>query len=151
MPSAGSIPRASLCRLFQSKATLQRVLDRQGAAVDEEQVRQVGIAEHPGERVDEARHRHGVDVGVGRLVDRGLGQFGAERRVVGQRGMVHAQRRRGEEREHVEVALAVAGIDEARARRPLQVEYQIEPVGQDAAGQNGTDIPRFDGAAPVGG
>ena len=63
---------------------LERVLHRERAAVDEEQVRQHGVAEHPGERLDEAGHRHGVDVGVGRFVHRGLRQLGAEALVVGQ-------------------------------------------------------------------
>ena len=123
---------------------LQRVLDGQRAAVDEEQVRQRRIAEHAGERVDEARHRHAVDVGVARLVDRGRGQLGAERLVVGQRGMVHAQRRRREEREHVEVALAGAGVDEDTSPRALDVEDEVETVGQDAAGQHVAHVGRAD-------
>ena len=119
---------------------LQRVLDGERAAVDEEQVRQRGIAEHPGERVDEARHRHAVDVGVARLVDRGLREFGAELRVVGQRRMVHAERGRREEREHVQVALAGAGVDEVGARRAFDVEDEVEAVGQDAAAQHVADV-----------
>ena len=115
---------------------LERVLDGERATVDEEQVRQRRIAEHPRERVDEAGHRHAVDVGVARLVDGRRGEFGAELGVVGQRRMVHAQRRRGEEREHVEVALAGAGIDEVRAGRALDVEHEVESVGQDAAAQH---------------
>ncbi len=124
---------------------LERVLHRQRAAVDEEQVRQGGVAEHPGERLDEPGHRHGVDVGVGRLVHRGLRQLGAEAMVLGQRRVVHAQRRGREEREHVEVLLAVAGVDQVGSGRAVEVEHQVQSVGQDAAGQHCVDIPRFDG------
>ena len=115
---------------------LQRVLDGQRAAVDEEQVRQRRVAEHASERVDEPRHRHAVDVGVARLVDRGRRELGAKRLVVGQGGMVHAQRRRCEEGEHVEIALAGAGVDQYRTGRALDVEHEVEAIGQDAAGQH---------------
>ena len=114
---------------------LERVLHRQRAAVDEEQMRQGGVAEYPREGLDEPGHRHGVDVGVGRLVDGGLRQFGAETVVIGQRRVVHAQRRGREEGEHVEVVLAVAGVDQMGSGRAVQVEHQVQPVGQDAAGQ----------------
>ena len=95
---------------------LERILDGQRAAVDEEQVRQRGVPEHPRERVDEARHRHGVDVGVARLVHGHRRQFGQEFGVVGQCGMVHAQRGRGEEREHVQVAPTGSGRPPGRSR-----------------------------------
>ena len=126
---------------------LQRVLDRQRSPVDEEQVRQRRIAEHARERVDEARHRHAVDVGVARLVDRGLRSSARNVLVVGQRRVVHAQRRRREEREHVEVALAGAGVHQIRARRAVDVEDEVEAVGQDAARQDVADVGGADGGS----
>ena len=65
---------------------LERVLDGQRAAVDEEQVRQRRIAEHPREGVDEAGHRHAVDVGVARLVHRRRRELGEELRVLASAG-----------------------------------------------------------------
>ena len=119
---------------------LQRVLDGQRSAIDEEQVRQRRVAEHAGEGVDEAGHRHAVHIGVARLVHRGLRQLGAEVLVVGQCRVVHAQRGRREEREHVEVALTGAGIHQIRARRAVDVEDEVQPIGQDAAGQHVADV-----------
>ena len=49
---------------------LERVLDRERAALDEEQVGERRVAQHPGEGVDEAGHRDGVDVGVARFRQR---------------------------------------------------------------------------------
>ena len=80
VPRAGSMPRALVVPALPVEGDLERVLDRQRAAVDEEQVRQGRVAEHAGEGLDEARHRHRVDVGVARLVDRDRGDLRAERR-----------------------------------------------------------------------
>ncbi len=91
---------------------LECVLHRESATVDEEQVRQGRVAEHPGEGVDEPGHRHGVDVGVARLVRGGRGEFGGERRVVDDVGVVHPERGGREEPEHVEVGRAVPLVDE---------------------------------------
>ena len=121
---------------------LEGVLDGQRAAVDEEQVRQRRIAENAHEGVDEPGHRHAVDVGVARLVDRGLGQLVAEGVVVGQHRVVHAQRRGGEEGEHVEIALAGARVDQIRPRRTIEVEYEIQAVGQDAPAQHRMHLGR---------
>ncbi len=130
---------------------LQRVLDGERSPVDEEQMGQCGVAEHARERRDETRHRHAVDVGVTRLVDGGLGEFGAEVLVVGQRRVVHPQRGRREEREHVEIALAGAGVDQVRTRRTVDVEDEVQTVGQDAAGQHVADVVRSDGGSQVSG
>ncbi|SLC90088.1 Uncharacterised protein [Mycobacteroides abscessus subsp. massiliense] len=71
---------------------LQRVLDGQRAAVDEEQMRKGRITQHPRECVDKTSHLDGVDVGIARLVDGSHGQFGTELIVLGQHRMIHAQR-----------------------------------------------------------
>ena len=153
MPSSGSTPRGLVEPALPVERDLQRVLDGQCAAVDEEQVRQCGVAEHARESVDEACHRDAVHIGVARLVHRGLRQLGAERLVVGQRGMVHAQRRGREEGEHVEVALAGAGVDQDRAGRALDVEHEVQAVGEDAAAQHLAHVggaDRVDGGCLLG-
>ncbi len=94
---------------------LERVLHGERTALHEEQVRKLGDAEHAGEGVHEARHRLGVDVRVARLVQRCGEEVVAEPLVLGQRGMVHAQGVRGEEREHVEVRRAVPGVHQRGA------------------------------------
>jgi hypothetical protein len=53
---------------------LERVLDRERAALDQEQVRQRRVAEDPLEGGHEVRELRGVDVGVRRLVGGGAGQ-----------------------------------------------------------------------------
>ncbi len=95
---------------------LERVLDGDRTAVDEEQVRQRRVAEDPCERVDEPGHRHGVDVGVAGLVDGHRGELVEERAVADEVGMVHAQGGGREEPEHVEVGGAVALVDQAQPR-----------------------------------
>ena len=127
---------------------LEGVLHGEGTPVNEEQVRQRRIAQHPREGLHKAGHRHRVHVGVARFVQRGLGEFGAKLVVVGQRGVVHAQRRRCEEREHIQVAPAVARIDEIRTRRAVQIEHQVEAVGQDAAREHLMDLVGFE--EPIG-
>jgi hypothetical protein len=63
-------------------------------------------------------------------------QLGAERGVLGQRRVVHAQRRGRDEREHVQVRRAGAGIHEFRPTRGLQIEHQIHAIGQQARPQH---------------
>lgn len=63
----------------------ERVLHRQGAPFDEEQMRQRRVAQDTGEGLDEAGHRHRVHVGIAGLVQRGLHEFGMELPVVHQR------------------------------------------------------------------
>ncbi len=106
---------------------LKRVLHRQRAALDEEQMRQRRVAQDPGEGLDEVGHRHRVDVGVTGLVQRRLSKFGAELLVFGQRRMVHTQRRRREEGEHVQVAPAVSGIDQIRPGRRVRSSTRSKP------------------------
>ena len=109
---------------------LERVLHRQRAAVDEEQVRQGRVAEHPVEGLHEPRHRHRVDVGVARLVDRDRRDLLEERGIGGEGVVVHAERGGREEREQVEVLGPVPGVDQRRTVRPVQVEYELEAVGE---------------------
>ena len=82
VPRSRSRPGGLVLPALPVEGDLERVLDRQRPALDEEQVRERRVAEHPDERLDELRVRGGVHVRVGRLVDRDLGQLGHERRVV---------------------------------------------------------------------
>src|SRR5690606_7105698 len=116
---------------------LERVLDGERAAVDEEQVRQGRVAQHAGERLDEAGHLDRVDVGVRRLVHGCGGELLAERRVVGDRRVVHAERGRGEEREQVQPLAAVPRVDERGAVRPGEVENEVEAVDQEVLAEGG--------------
>ena len=60
--------------------------------------------------------------------------------------MVHAQRGRGEEGEQVEVLTTVAGVDQPRTVRPVEVQHEIEPVDEQVPGQAGVDVRRGGGA-----
>jgi len=115
---------------------LERVLHRQRTTLDEEQMRQRRVSQDSGKGLDEVGHRHRIDVGVAGLVQRRFGEFGAELLVVGQRRMIHTQRRGCEKGEHVQVAPAVSGIDQIRPHRPRQVEHQVKTIDQNAAGQH---------------
>ena len=136
------VPRSRLrpCGLVPAalpvERDLERVLDGERAALDEEQVRQRRVAQHPRERGDEVGVRGGVDVRVGRLVQRDLAELGDEAGVVGQAGVVEAQRRRREERVEVEVALTGPGVDDARAAAALEVDDEGGGVGQEVRGEH---------------
>jgi hypothetical protein len=52
VPSSGTC-HASRCAALPVERALERVLHGQGAALDEEQVRQCRIAKHPGKDIDE--------------------------------------------------------------------------------------------------
>jgi hypothetical protein len=119
---------------------LEGVLHRERATLDEEQVWQRRITDHPGEGLDELRVLTGVDVGVGRLVGRRLGELGHERRVVDDAGRVQAQRRRGEEGVEIQVAQARPGVDQPRPTAALQVQDELHPVGEHVAGQRTVDL-----------
>ena len=123
---------------------LERVLHGQRPALDQEQVRQRRVAQHPGERLDELGQLRGVDVRTGRLVQRHLGELGAEGRVVGQRRVVHAQRGGGEEAEQVEVPPAVAGVDQPGATAGVGVQHQVEAVDEQVPAQGLVDAVRGD-------
>ncbi len=70
VPSSGLRPSDSLCRRLPVERGLQRVLHRERAALDEEQVRQSAGRPGPGRRSRRTRASSlAVDVGVGRLVD----------------------------------------------------------------------------------
>ena len=89
-----------------------------------------------------SREVRGVDVGVRRLVDRDLDQLGHEVGVVGQRGVVHAQRRRGEEAEQVEVAGAVARVDEPGPAAGVGVQHEVESVDEQVTAERLVDAVR---------
>jgi hypothetical protein len=129
---------------------LEGVLDGERPALDEEQVGQRRVAEHPLERLDELGHLRGVDVGVGRLVDRHPGELGEERGVAGERRVVHAQRCRGEEAEHVEPPRAVARVDQPRPAARARVEHEVEAVDEHVPAQDLEDLRRVDPACGDG-
>ncbi len=129
---------------------LQDVLDGQRTALDEEVARQRRVAQHAGEGVDEAGHLQRVHVRVGRLVARGLEQRAAEVLVVRHTGMVHAQRRGGEEREHVEVASAVARVHEPGAAALRGVEHHVEAVDEQMPGERVVHLVGVDHGASWG-
>lgn len=123
VPAVGLVPAA-----LPVEGALERVLDGQRAALDEEQVRQLGIAEHPLERRHELGQLHGVEVGVRRLVRRHPAERLQELRVVGEG--VHAERRRREKRVEVQISPAVPGVDQPGTRAPVQIEHQPVTVDQ---------------------
>lgn len=113
MPSAGSIPWGGLVvPTLPVERGFERVLHRQGAPFDEEQMRQRRVAQDTGEGLDEAGHRHRVHVGIAGLVQRGLHEFGMELPVVHQRRGIHTQCRGGNECEHVQVAPTRYSVDQ---------------------------------------
>ena len=138
------MPCASLWRLFQSNATFSAFST---ASAPPSTKNRCGSAGSPRTRAKVSTKR-----AIGTLyTSELLGLFTAAAAssarnvlVVGQGRVVHAQRRRREEREHVQIALAGAGVDEMRPRRPVQVEHEIQAVGQDAAGQHGVDVTGID-------
>src|SRR5690606_35703493 len=107
---------------------LQRVLHGERAALDEEQVRQLGVAEHPAEGRHELGEVGGVDVGVRRLVRGDAAQLGEELRVVPER--VDPQRGGREERVEVQVPAAGPGGYDPGPRAALQVEHEVESVDE---------------------
>jgi len=113
----------------------QRILDREGTALHEEQVRQRRVAEHPGEGFDEVREVRRVHVRVGRLADGHLGEQRHEPLVVHDARRVGAERRGRELGVKVEVLRAVAGIDQPAAVTALRVENQPVPVDQQMLGE----------------
>src|SRR5690606_29165788 len=94
------------------------------------------------EGLDEACHGHGVDVGVAGLVRRDGGEFVRCLRI-GQRRMVHPERGRREEPEHVEPRGSVPGVDEAYSAGTVEIEDEVETVGE--------HVPAEDAVYPVGG
>ncbi|MFD2349419.1 hypothetical protein ACFSTC_08590 [Nonomuraea ferruginea] len=75
--------------------------------------------------------------GLARLVAGDLAEQAGE---VGVEGRVHAERCGGEERVEVEVAPAVAGVDEPRALAEFEVEYEPVSVDEQVAGKAGVNV-----------
>ncbi len=105
---------------------LQRVLHAQGAAP----VPCRGHRVRP-ERLHELRHLHRVDVRVGRIVERRAQKLGREVRAL-HAGMVHADGIRREEGEEIQELLPVAGIEEVDPLALLEIEDEVETVGEHA-------------------
>ena len=119
---------------------LERVLHGQGPALDEEQVRQCRVAKHPGKDIDEIGVMRGVDVGVRGLVRGRLGEQRHELGIAGDIWRVDAQRRRGEERVQVQVALAGFSIDDPGTGAEVQVQNDMEAVRQNVTRQTAPDV-----------
>ena len=145
MPSPAATAVRRVVAALPVERGLQRVLDGQRPALDEEQVRQRGVAEHARERLDEVREVRRVDVGVRRLVDGHLDQLGHEVGVVDQRRVVHAQWRGGEEAEQVEMAGAVARVDEPGPTAGVGVQHEVESVDEQVTAERLVDAVRCHG------
>src|SRR5262249_55939516 len=94
----------------------------------------------------------GVDVGVGRVHERGARETSEERGILGLR-VVEPDRQRGEEREQVEVVAARARIVQPAALALLHVEHQVVAVRQHVAGERrvhrrGCDVRRLHVSSP---
>jgi hypothetical protein len=118
---------------------LERVLDPEGAALDEECVLEVRGHGDARERLHEPRVLDGVDVGQGRLELRHPRQDADELRVLHLRVVV-ADRGRAEERHEVEVLAVVAAVVDPGAVAPLVVEDEIEAVGEHVAREQPMDV-----------
>ena len=127
---------------------LQRVLDAEGAALDEEEVsRMRGGDGQPGEGLDELGVVGRVDVAVGRLRQGGLEQPLAHLRV-GHLRVVVADRHRREIREEVQQGPAAAGVEKVRAVALLYVHDDVVAVHEDVARERIEDVL---GGEPGGG
>jgi len=111
---------------------LERVFHRQRAAVYEEQVGHVGRLRHAGERLDELGHVGGVDVRIGRLVQRHLADALQEAGRAHLRVVV-ADRLAGEVGVEVEILAARCFIAQVRPVGPLEIHHQVFAVGQHVA------------------
>ena len=132
------IPGTARCLVAAAlpvEGRLERVLDRQGAPLHEEQVRQRRITEHPGEGFDELREVGRVHVRVGRLADRHLGEQRHEPGIINDARRVGTERRRRKMRVKVEELPPIAGIDQPAAVTTLHVENQPIPVDQQMPGE----------------
>ena len=148
---AGRPARGLVAAGLPVEGGLERVLDGQRAALDEEGPRQLVLAQHAVQRAHELRVVGRVDVGVRGLVERDLQQLIAEVRVVRERGVVHPEGAGRVEREHVEVARAVARVDQPRTAAARRVEHQVVAVDQDVRPQRVVDLGGRDGRTGHGG
>ena len=131
----------------------QRVLHRHRAPGHEEDPRQLLGNAEPGEGVHEPGHLHRVEVRVRRVVDGDPGQPAAELRV-GEPGVVVPDRVGRVVGEAVEEVPPGPGAAQVGAPAPVEVEDQVEPVGDEVAPEAVVDLGggrRRDGNAGVGG
>ena len=146
---AGHAPRAVAPHL-PVEGRLERVLDAEGAALDEERVLEVRGHGDARQRLHERRVLDGVDVGQRRLELGHPGQDAEELRVLHLRVVV-ADRRRAEERHEVEVLAAVAAVVDPGAVALLVVEDEREPVGEHVTREQAMDVGGGDGRRRGGG
>ena len=119
---------------------LEGVLDRERAALDEEQVVAQGLRHRAREGLDELGQVGGVDVGVGRLVERRrqdpLRELG--RRAASGGCSPAGRSRRGVEVEHV---AAAGAVEDERAVAAVEVHDQVVAVHQDVLFQGIVHLP----------
>ena len=123
---------------------LERVLDAQRAALDEEGVAHVGGHRQAAEHVHEPRELDAVEVGQRRLELRDPVQDLEELGVL-HSGVVVAEGVRGEEGAEVEDVAPRAGVVHPGAAALLEVEDDVESVGEHVARQDPVDVARGDG------
>ncbi len=127
-------PRRLVAPALPVERRLEGVGDGGRPTLDHEVPGQPVGAQHAGEGVDVVGLRDRVDVGVGRLVPRGLQQARLDVGVVHRR-VVHAQRVGREEREHVQVRGAGACVDQGGPVAAVEVEDEVVPVHQHVLSQ----------------
>jgi hypothetical protein len=143
VPRSRDLPAASLLRLFQSKAVFS-AFSTARAPPSTKKVGQVGVAEHAGEGLDEVGQVLGVGVGVGGLVAGDLAEQGGEVRV---ERRVHTERGRGEEGVEVQVAVAVAGVDQPGSVAEFEVQDESVSIDEQVAGKAGVYVHAFSNVA----
>ena len=146
---AGHAPRAVAPGL-PVEGDLQRVLDGEGAAFDEERVVQVRGDRDARERLHEPRVLDGVDVGQRGLELGHAGEDAEEVRVLHLRVVV-ADGRGAEERHEVEVLAAVTAVVEPGAVALVVVEDEVEPVREHVTGEQAMDVGGCDRGGGGGG
>ena len=128
---------------FPVEGRLDRVLDRQRAAFDEEHVLGEGRGHgHAREGLDELGHVGRVDVGVGRLVHGGVGDAVAELGIVEARVVV-ADGAGGEIGEEVEHRPPALRVENPRSLGLSQIHDDVVAVGEHVPREDGMDIRRL--------
>ena len=144
VPRSLGVPLREVLADLPVEGRLDRVLDAEGAAFDEEHVLVEGRGDGQArEGLDELGHVGRVDVGVGGLVDGRGGDAVAELGVVEPR-MVVADRAGGEVGEEIEDGAAAPGVEEPRAFRLAEVHDDVVAVGEHVPGEDVVDIAGLD-------
>jgi hypothetical protein len=133
-----------------SEGDLEGVLDGEGSTLDEEQVRELGVAEDAAEGLHEVREIRRLEIRIRRLVGGDFRQSGHEGGIVGEAASVEPERRRGEERVEVQVLGTVAGIDDPRAVARSRIEHHRVAVEEEMAAEDLMDVAGGDQPIPVG-